>query len=246
MLVHGETYKFDARVGPSVELVEHFVAYAFCTRDSVSAIGREGLGDSFELQIRYMLAKFVFVALKYNGWEGLNAHALHEKAEPFKFAVKVQWQRLKRMVAQVERVAQVETPVVTAVVLVEMPVVTAVLERPGTAAGPEAVPLPLALGIRGEQRKREDELLVRYEQSHGSCPNTRLELSSLASVPLGTLDGMLSRARKRRKAAAALPESNWQHCHRVIGVGSMCCRSIRCAVFRLQSIWCAAYMLHTS
>ena len=96
LLVHGETYKFDARVGPSVELVEHFVAYAFCTRDSVSAIGREGLGDSFELQIRYMLAKFVFVALKYNGWEGLNAHALHEKAEPFKFAVKVQWQRLKR------------------------------------------------------------------------------------------------------------------------------------------------------
>ena len=35
-----------------------------------------------------MLAKFVFVALKYNGWEGMNAHALHEKAEPFKFAVK--------------------------------------------------------------------------------------------------------------------------------------------------------------
>ena len=37
------TYKFVARVGPTVELVEHFVAYAFCTRDSVSAIGREGL-----------------------------------------------------------------------------------------------------------------------------------------------------------------------------------------------------------
>ena len=64
LLVHGEAYKFVARVGPTVELVEHFVAYAFCTRDSVSAIGREGLGDSFELQIRYMLAKFVFVALK--------------------------------------------------------------------------------------------------------------------------------------------------------------------------------------
>ena len=75
LLVHGEAYKFVARVGPTVELVEHFVAYAFCTRDSVSAIGREGLGDSFELQIRYMLAKFVFVALKYNGWEGLNLYA---------------------------------------------------------------------------------------------------------------------------------------------------------------------------
>ena len=43
LLVHGEAYKFVARVGPTVELVEHFVAYAFCTRDSVSAIGREGL-----------------------------------------------------------------------------------------------------------------------------------------------------------------------------------------------------------
>ena len=73
LLVHGEEYEFVARAGPTVELVEHFVTYAFCTRDLVSAIGREGLGDSFELQIRYMLAKFVFVALKYNGWEGLNA-----------------------------------------------------------------------------------------------------------------------------------------------------------------------------
>ena len=41
LLVHGEAYKFVARVGPTVELVEHFVAYAFCTRDSVSGIGRE-------------------------------------------------------------------------------------------------------------------------------------------------------------------------------------------------------------
>ena len=81
LLVHGEAFKFDARVGPTVELVKHFVAYAFCTRDTVSAIGREGLGDSFELQIRYMLAKFVFVALTYNGWTGLDAHELHVKAD---------------------------------------------------------------------------------------------------------------------------------------------------------------------
>ena len=50
LLVHGDAYKFDARDGPNVELVRHFVTYAFCTRDSVSAIGREGMGDSFELQ----------------------------------------------------------------------------------------------------------------------------------------------------------------------------------------------------
>ena len=54
------------------------------------------MGDSFELQIRYMLAKFVFPALEYNGWTGLNTHELHKKAEPYKLAVKEQWQRLKR------------------------------------------------------------------------------------------------------------------------------------------------------
>jgi hypothetical protein len=89
LLVHGEEYGFDEREGPTVELVEHFASYCFCTRDRVSAIGREGLSDSFELQIRYMLAKFVFVALEYNGWTGLSVHELHMKAEPYKFAVRV-------------------------------------------------------------------------------------------------------------------------------------------------------------
>ena len=44
------------------------------------------------LQIRYMLAKFVFPALEYNGWTAstsqfnirLNAHELHKKAEYMK------------------------------------------------------------------------------------------------------------------------------------------------------------------
>ena len=119
LLVHGEEYSFTPRKGPTVALVEHFTTYCFCTRDTVSVIGRVGLGDSFELQIRcaprcrtnagrapqantvrttarYMLAKFVFVALKYNGWRGLDAYALHAKAEPFKFAVRELWQRLKQ------------------------------------------------------------------------------------------------------------------------------------------------------
>ena len=96
LLVHGGDYGFDARKGPTVELVKHFTTYCFCTRDVGSAIGREGLGDSYELQIRYMLAKFVFVSLKYKGWVGLSEHALHEKAEPYKFAVREHWKRLKR------------------------------------------------------------------------------------------------------------------------------------------------------
>ena len=43
-----------------------------------------------------MLAKFVFVALEYEGWTGLSEHELHEKAEPYKFAVRQHWKRLKR------------------------------------------------------------------------------------------------------------------------------------------------------
>jgi hypothetical protein len=87
LLVHAEEYGFDESTGPTVELVEKFVTYSFCTRDRVSAIAREGLGDSFELQLRCMLAKFVFVSLEYVGWTGLNAYELHKKAEPYKFAV---------------------------------------------------------------------------------------------------------------------------------------------------------------
>ena len=96
LLVHGAEYGFKENSGPTVELVQKFISYCFCTRDVVSAIGREGMGDGYELQIRYMLAKFVFVALKYKGWVGLSEHALHEKAEPYKFAVREHWKRLKR------------------------------------------------------------------------------------------------------------------------------------------------------
>ena len=41
-----------------------------------------------------MLAKFVFVSLGYKGWTKLSPHELHEKAEPYKFAVREQWKRL--------------------------------------------------------------------------------------------------------------------------------------------------------
>ena len=96
LLVHGVKYGFKESRGPTVKVVEHFVTYCYCTRDKASAIGREGLGDSYELQIRYMLAKFVFVSLGYKGWTGLSPHALHEKAEPYKMAVSERWKRLKR------------------------------------------------------------------------------------------------------------------------------------------------------
>ena len=94
--------KWQEKIDFSPMWVEHFTTYCFCTRDVASAIGREGLGDSFELQIRYMLAKFVFVSLKYKGWVGLSEHAIHEKAEPYKYAVREHWKRLKRSDTQLK------------------------------------------------------------------------------------------------------------------------------------------------
>ena len=96
LMVHGKAYGWDEKHGPTIALVEHFTSYCYTTRQYSSAIGREGLGDQFELQIRYMLAKFVFVSLKYKGWAGLTPHDLHVKAEQYKFAVREHWKRLKR------------------------------------------------------------------------------------------------------------------------------------------------------
>ena len=45
--------------------------------------------------------------------------------------------------------------------------------------------------------QREDELLRQFERMRNKCVNARLALSAASGVPVGTLDGMLSRARKR-------------------------------------------------
>jgi len=45
--------------------------------------------------------------------------------------------------------------------------------------------------------QREDELLGQFERMRNKCVNARLALSAASGVPVGTLDGMLSRARKR-------------------------------------------------
>ena len=64
LLVHGEEYDFGAKRGPTIKVVEHFTTYCYCTRDSASAVRREGLGDAFELQIRCAPSKFVWCAVR--------------------------------------------------------------------------------------------------------------------------------------------------------------------------------------
>ena len=52
LLIVGGEYGFCEGDAPSLELVKHFTTYCFKTRDNVSSIGREGMGDSYELQVR--------------------------------------------------------------------------------------------------------------------------------------------------------------------------------------------------
>ena len=96
----------------------------------------------------------------------------------------------------------VETPV-TAMVQVETPVTAMMqVETPAAVQGAvQSVLVQPMLGIRAEKRQRENELLCRYEQMLGECVNARMELARASHVPLGTLDGMLARARKRRAGA---------------------------------------------
>ena len=52
LLIVGGEYGFCEGDEPSLELVKHFTTYCFVTRDNASSIGREGMGDSYELQVR--------------------------------------------------------------------------------------------------------------------------------------------------------------------------------------------------
>ena len=76
---HGEAYGYDKDAGPTLALVKHFTTCCYETREYESSLEHKGMGDSFELQLRYFLAKKVFPALGYAGWNGLSAAALNEK-----------------------------------------------------------------------------------------------------------------------------------------------------------------------
>ena len=88
---HGEAYGFDKDVGPTLELAKHFTTCCYETRDYESSLGHKGTGDSFELQLRYFLAKTMFPMLGYPGWVGLSESALSEKCEPYKTEIREHW-----------------------------------------------------------------------------------------------------------------------------------------------------------
>lgn len=80
---HGAAYDFDETAGPTLKLVRHFTTCCYETRDNASNVDHKGMGDSFELQLRYFLPKKVFVRLGYPGWTELSSTQLEEKCDPF-------------------------------------------------------------------------------------------------------------------------------------------------------------------
>ena len=92
---HGEAYGYDKDAGPTLAIVKHFTTCCYETRDYESSLEHKGMGDSFELQLRYFLAKKVFPAVGYDGWTELSVSALDEKCEPYKTEIREHWKRMK-------------------------------------------------------------------------------------------------------------------------------------------------------
>jgi len=93
--VHGSSYGFDSRA-PTVELAAHFITHAYSERQTYSPTGAQGMSDSWgERVVPYLLAKFVFPLMKYEGWVGLNALELLQKQKPFSIELRRHWQSLK-------------------------------------------------------------------------------------------------------------------------------------------------------
>ena len=67
-----------------MDIVTQFAAFMFHNRETWSALGRRGLGKQAFVKAAYMLARYVFVELGYEGWVGLDPVQLQAKSAPYK------------------------------------------------------------------------------------------------------------------------------------------------------------------
>ena len=81
---------------PTVQDAKDFSSWVYSTRKYWSRVGRTGIGDSMGLrQIPYMLAKFVFPLMKYDGYIGLTIAQAAAKNGEFCHELKEHWKALK-------------------------------------------------------------------------------------------------------------------------------------------------------
>ena len=83
-------------MNPTKSEVAFFSTWTRETRQIYSPVGRKGGGDSYgALQIPYMLAKFVFPLMKYEGFVGLTLSEASAKNMEYRHALKDHWKALK-------------------------------------------------------------------------------------------------------------------------------------------------------
>ena len=81
---------------PVLEDMKAYQTYKYLNRETYSSVGRQGCGDSMgELQIPYMLGKFVFPLMGYAGWTGLSVAEAKAKNKPHADALRENWKALK-------------------------------------------------------------------------------------------------------------------------------------------------------
>ena len=81
---------------PTIEETKLFSTWVFTTRSTYSCVGRKGCGDSYgALQIPYMLAKFVFPLMQYEGFVGLTVAQAAAKNQVYCHELKEHWKSLK-------------------------------------------------------------------------------------------------------------------------------------------------------
>ena len=81
---------------PTVEEAKLFSTWTYKTRQYYSAVGRKGGGDSYgSLQIPYMLGKFVFPLMKYEGFVGITRAEAKAKNQTYCHELKEHWKSLK-------------------------------------------------------------------------------------------------------------------------------------------------------
>ena len=83
---------------PDLEDMKRFSTWVYSAagRERFSCAGRKGCGDAYgDLQIPYMLGKFVFPRLGYNGWAGLSVAEAQTKNAPLATELRGHWKALK-------------------------------------------------------------------------------------------------------------------------------------------------------
>ena len=78
---------------PTVEEAKLFATWVYQVREKYSPVGQKGGGDSYGLlQIPYMLGKYVFPLMQYEGWTGITVAEAKVKNKPYADALKAHWQ----------------------------------------------------------------------------------------------------------------------------------------------------------